>query len=65
MFDAPRIMITPLWANSFGGFAMFALAAASSLGSSCSFAITRRMRTGAGAFSITIRLCTPSASAEA
>jgi hypothetical protein len=65
MAAAPRSMPTPRSVKIRGGLVMLVRAATSSAGTPESLRITRRIRTGAGAFSIVIRLCTPSESAEA
>ena len=65
MVDAFFIIPKPRSAKMRGGFTMFVRAACSRAGTPASLLITRRIRTGAGAFSIVIRLCTPSDKADA
>ena len=65
MLDAARIMPSPRSAKILGGFVMLVRAACSSDGTPDSLPMSRRMRTGAGSFSIVMRLCTPSDNALA
>ena len=62
---AARNMPRPRSVKILGGCTRFALAAERRDGTSESLAMSCRIRTGAGAFSIVMRLCTPSESAAA
>jgi hypothetical protein len=62
---APRMKVAPRSANNFGGFAMFARAAARRSGTWLSFEMMRRARNGGGSLSTVIKLWMPSVSADA